>query len=125
MLKMATDIPIKSLMSEFESLEPEIKKRRAELKKLTSRMKEIKEKILLFLKEKNQPGVKDQYIALVSEKVDRVKRKNKSEIKQRTLNVLLNYMDGTKAEKLCKEIEESKKADVEKKEVLKKYDNKK
>ena len=78
---MATDLTIKQMMSELNTLKLEIKNRRADLKKLTDRVKDINEKISAFLKEKNQPGIKDQSqgIAIISKKVKRVVRKKKKE----------------------------------------------
>jgi len=118
---MATDLTIKSLITELNSLKTEIKTRREALKKLTEREKEIHTKIKLFLKEKNQPGVKDktQGIAIVSEKVEKTVRKKKNEAKQDILNVLRHYMDDNKAQKIFNEMEESNKGEKIEKEVLK------
>ena len=46
---MATDLTIKQMMSELNTLKLEIKNRRADLKKLTDRVKDINEKISVFL----------------------------------------------------------------------------
>ena len=104
---MATDLPIKSLMSELNKLQTEIKTRRTELKKYISRVKEIKDKIAIFCKEKNQPGVKDQSqgIAIIIEKKP-IKRK-KGDIKKEMMNVLRHYMDDNKAQKIFNEINTS------------------
>lgn len=118
---MATELTIKSLMTELGSIKTEIKTRREALKKLTDREKEIKEKIQAFLKEKNQAGVKDktQGMAVITEKVCKTVRKKKNEMKQDTLNVLRHYMDDNKAQKIFSEMEESKKGDKIEKDVLK------
>ena len=118
---MATELTIKSLMTELGSIKTEIKTRREGLKKLTDREKEIKEKIQAFLKEKNQAGVKDktQGMAVITEKVCKTVRKKKNEMKQDTLNVLRHYMDDNKAQKIFSEMEESKKGDKIEKDVLK------
>ena len=118
---MATELTIKSLMTELGSIKTEIKTRREALKKLTDREKEIKEKIQAFLKEKNQAGVKDktQGMAVITEKVSKTVRKKKNEMKQDTLNVLRHYMDDNKAQKIFSEMEESKKGDKIEKDVLK------
>jgi len=118
---MATELTIKSLMTELGSIKTEIKTRREALKKLTDREKEIKEKIQAFLKEKNQAGVKDktQGMAVITEKVCKTVRKKKNEMKQDTLNVLRHYMDDNKAQKIFSEMEESKKGDKIEKDILK------
>ena len=86
---MATDLTIKQMMSELNTLKLEIKNRRTDLKKLTDRVKDINEKISAFLKEKNQPGIKDQSqgIAIISKKVKRVVRKKKKDEKDETINI--------------------------------------
>ena len=117
---MATDLTIKSLMIELNTLKLEIKIRRADLKKLTDRAKDISEKIADFLKKNNQPGIKDQSqgIAIISKKVKRVVRKKKKESKDETLNVLRHYMTDEKAQKIFNEMQESKKGDTVDKDVL-------
>jgi len=120
MLKMAT-APIKSLLLELPQLEADIKERQKKLKELKKRLKDIKSQIESFLKEKNQPGVRDQNIAVVSEEVKRVKRIKKSEVKEATMNVLLNYMDSEKAAKIYKQINnaEREEENVKKLKVIK------
>lgn len=117
---MATDLTIKSLVTELNTLQTEIKNRRKDLKKFTDREKDIKLKISAFLKEKNQPGIKDQSqgIAIITEKVKRVVRKKKNVAKDDTLNVLRHYMDDSKANKIFNEMQESKKGDTIDKDVL-------
>jgi len=104
---MATDLPIKSLLSELNNLQTEIKTRRTELKKYTDRVKEIKTKISIFLKEKNQPGVKDQSqgIAIIVEK--KPAKRKKGEVKKDIMNVLRHYMDDNKAQKIYNEMNAS------------------
>lgn len=117
---MATDLTIKQMMSELNTLKLEIKNRRADLKKLTDRVKDINEKISAFLKEKNQPGIKDQSqgIAIISKKVKRVVRKKKKEEKDETMNVLRHFMSDDKAQRIFNELKESKKGETVDKDVL-------
>jgi hypothetical protein len=117
---MATDLTIKQMMSELNTLKLEIKNRRADLKKLTDRVKDINEKISVFLKEKNQPGIKDQSqgIAIISKKVKRVVRKKKKEEKDETMNVLRHFMSDDKAQRIFNELKESKKGETVDKDVL-------
>jgi hypothetical protein len=117
---MATDLTIKQMMSELNTLKLEIKNRRADLKKLTNRVKDINEKISAFLKEKNQPGIKDQSqgIAIISKKVKRVVRKKKKEEKDETMNVLRHFMSDDKAQRIFNELKESKKGETVDKDVL-------
>ena len=117
---MATDLTIKQMMSELNTLKLEIKNRRADLKKLTDRVKDINEKISAFLKEKNQPGIKDQSqgIAIISKKVKCVVRKKKKEEKDETMNVLRHFMSDDKAQRIFNELKESKKGETVDKDVL-------
>ena len=117
---MATDLTIKQMMSELNTLKLEIKNRRADLKKLTDRVKDINEKISAFLKEKNQPGIKDQSqsIAIISKKVKRVVRKKKKEEKDETMNVLRHFMSDDKAQRIFNELKESRKGETVDKDVL-------
>lgn len=117
---MATDLTIKQMMTELNTLKLEIKNRRADLKKLTNRVKDINEKISVFLKEKNQPGIKDQSqgIAIISKKVKRVVRRKKKEEKDETLNVLRHFMPDDKAQRIFNELQESKKGETVDKDVL-------
>lgn len=117
---MATDLTIKQMMSELNTLKLEIKNRRTDLKKLTDRVKDINEKISAFLKEKNQPGIKDQSqgIAIISKKVKRVVRKKKKEEKDETMNVLRHFMSDDKAQRIFNELKESKKGETVDKDVL-------
>ena len=117
---MATDLTIKQMMTELNTLKLEIKNRRADLKKLTDRVKDINEKISVFLKEKNQPGIKDQSqgIAIISKKVKRVVRKKKKEEKDDTMNVLRHFMSDDKAQRIFNELKESKKGETVDKDVL-------
>ena len=80
MLKMATE-QMKTVMSELNTLKQEIKNRRTDLKKLTDRVKDLNKIVADFLKNNNQPGIKDssQGIAIISKKVKRVVRKKKKE----------------------------------------------
>jgi hypothetical protein len=117
---MATDLTIKQMMSELNTLKVEIKNRRTDLKKLTDRVKDINEKISAFLKEKNQPGIKDQSqgIAIISKKVKRVVRKKKKDEKDETMNVLRHFMSDDKAQRIFNELKESKKGETVDKDVL-------
>jgi hypothetical protein len=117
---MATDLTIKQMMTELNTLKLEIKNRRADLKKLTDRVKDINEKISVFLKEKNQPGIKDQSqgIAIISKKVKRVVRKKKKEEKDDTMNVLRHFMSDDKAQRIFNELKESRKGETVDKDVL-------
>jgi hypothetical protein len=117
---MATDLTIKQMMTELNTLKLEIKNRRADLKKLTDRVKDINEKISVFLKEKNQPGIKDQSqgIAIISKKVKRVVRKKKKEEKDDTMNVLRHFMPDDKAQRIFNELKESRKGETVDKDVL-------
>ena len=116
---MATDLTIKEMMIELNTLKLEIKNRRADLKKLTDRAKVISDKISVFLKEKNQPGIKDQSqgIAIISKKVTRIVRKKKKDAKDETLNVLRHYMSDDKAHRIFNEMQESKKGETVDKDV--------
>lgn len=118
---MATDLTIKSLMTELTSIKTEIKIRREGLKKLTQREKEIKQSIETFLKEKNQPGIKDtsQGMAVITEKVSKTIRKKRNETKKDTLNVLRHYMDDNKAQRIFNEMEEARKGEKKETQVLK------
>ena len=84
------------------------------------RVKDINEKISAFLKEKNQPGIKDQSqgIAIISKKVKRVVRKKKKEEKDETMNVLRHFMSDDKAQRIFNELKESKKGETVDKDVL-------
>ena len=117
---MATDLTIKQMMSELNTLKLEIKNRRTDLKKLTDRVKDINEKISAFLKEKNQPGIKDQSqgIAIISKKVKRVVRKKKKDEKDETMNVLRHFMSDDKAQRIFNELKESRKGETVDKDVL-------
>ena len=117
---MATDLTIKQMMTELNTLKLEIKNRRSDLKKLTDRVKDINEKISVFLKEKNQPGIKDQSqgIAIISKKVKRVVRKKKKEEKDDTMNVLRHFMSDDKAQRIFNELKESRKGETVDKDVL-------
>jgi phage shock protein A len=118
---MSGDLTIKSLMTELTGIKTEVKTRRAELSKMLEREKEIKTQISSFLKEKNQPGVKDtaQGVAVITEKVSKIVPKKKKDSKNDALNVLRHYMDDSKAQKIFSEMEESRKGDKVEKEVLK------
>lgn len=118
---MATDLTIKSLMTELTSIKTELKTRREGLKKLVQREKEIKQSIETFLKEKNQPGVKDtsQGMAVITEKVSKTIRKKRDETKKDSLNVLRHYMDDSKAQRIFNEMEEARKGEKKETQVLK------
>ena len=117
---MATDLTIKQMMSELNTLKLEIKNRRTDLKKLTDRVKDLNKIVADFLKNNNQPGIKDssQGIAIISKKVKRVVRKKKKEAKDETLNILRHYMADDKAQRIFNEMQESKKGDTVDKDVL-------
>ena len=119
MLKMATE-QIKNVMSELNTLKQEIKNRRVELKKLTDSVKDLNKIVAEFLKNNNQPGIKDssQGIAIISKKVKRVVRKKKKETKDETLNILRHYMADDKAQRIFNEMQEYKKEDMVEKDVL-------
>lgn len=116
---MATE-QMKNVMSELNTLKQEIKNRRTELKKLTDRVKDLNKIVADFLKNNNQPGIKDssQGIAIISKKVKRVVRKKKKEAKDETLNILRHYMADDKAQRIFNEMQESKKGDTVDKDVL-------
>jgi hypothetical protein len=119
MLKMATE-QMKTVMSELNTLKQEIKNRRTDLKKLTDRVKDLNKIVADFLKNNNQPGIKDssQGIAIISKKVKRVVRKKKKEEKDETLNILRHYMADDKAQRIFNEMVQSKKGDTVDKDVL-------
>lgn len=117
---MATDLTIKSLMTELNTLKIETKTRKGELKKLTDREKQIKEQIKKFLEENKQPGVKDksQGIAIIVEKVEKLTKKKKNQANEDCLNVLRHYMDNDKASKIYNEIKNAQNEQT-KKDILK------
>ena len=118
---MSTDINIKALMLELSGIQKDLKIKRVELKKLSERQKEIKTKISKFLKENNQPGVRDlsQGIAVISEKKEKRKAKKEGEKRKDAMTILNHYMTDEKAEKIYNEIKESLKGNQFEENVLK------
>lgn len=118
---MSNDINIKGLLVELSGLEKDLKLKRQEIKKLSERQKEIKEKIAKFLKENNQPGVRDlsQGIAVISEKKDKRKAKKEDEKRKDAMTILHHYMDEDKARKIYNEIKETLKGNHFEENVLK------
>lgn len=118
---MSTDINIKALMLELSGIQKDLKIKRVELKKLSDRQKEIKQKISKFLKENNQPGVRDlsQGIAVISEKKEKRKAKKEDEKKRDAMTILHHYMDEDKARKIYSEIKETLKGNQFEEHVLK------
>jgi len=121
MLKMSNDINIKGLLQELSGLEKDLKLKRQEIKKLSERQKEIKNKISKFLKENNQPGVRDlsQGIAVISEKKNRQKAKKEDEKRKDAMTILHNYMDEGKARQIYDQIKETLKGNHFEENVLK------
>jgi|Laugresbdmm110sn_1035088.scaffolds.fasta_scaffold186482_1 hypothetical protein len=121
MLKMSNDINIKGLLQELSGLEKDLKLKRQEIKKLSERQKEIKNKISKFLKENNQPGVRDlsQGIAVISEKKKRQKPKKEDEKRKDAMTILHNYMDESKARQIYDQIKETLKGNHFEENVLK------
>jgi len=121
MLKMSNDINIKGLLQELSGLEKDLKLKRQEIKKLSERQKEIKNKISKFLKENNQPGVRDlsQGIAVISEKKNRQKPKKEDEKRKDAMTILHNYMDEGKARQIYDQIKETLKGNHFEENVLK------
>ena len=118
---MSNDINIKGLLVELSGIEKDLKLKRQEIKKLSERQKEIKTKISKFLKENNQPGVRDlsQGIAVISEKKEKRKAKKEGEKRKDAMTILNHYMTDEKAEKIYNEIKESLKGNQFEENVLK------
>lgn len=116
---MANDLNIKDIFTELDTLNKEVSTRLKALNDLKKRKKELEKKVSLYLKEKGQPGIKYQGVAIVSEKVKRTVTKKKDDAKQEALTILAHYnIGGTNAEKIYNELLASKKEEVQK-EIIK------
>ena len=112
---MAAEIPIQAILSELELIKREkgvvTKEKNSVYKRwkdLDNREKELNDKVKIYLREKKQPGVKYQGIAVVSETVEKKKTKKKEEAEKDIMGVFQHYgIDGNAARKIYAEIKEA------------------
>ena len=109
---------IQGSVSELQNLKTELKALNKKRGEILKKIREVEGKISLFLKEKEQPGVKYQGNAIILEKKEKPgKKKNKD----RDLDAISVLKDcGIKdAEFIFKKIMEARKGPLETKEVIK------
>jgi hypothetical protein len=105
---MTTDIA--SYVTELKEISSEVKIRTLELNKLKGRKKTIEEKILKFLEEKDQPGVKYKGVAVIAEEKAKRKPKKKSQKIEDCISVLRGH-NINNPERILKDIFETIKGD--------------
>lgn len=81
---------ITGAVSELNSIVAEQKRLRIQMRKLNLRKKSLEETIVNFLQEKEQPGLKYQGVAIVSEEKEVYKRKKNDEKKEDVKETLRN-----------------------------------
>lgn len=81
---------ITGAVSELNTIIAEQKRLRIQMKKLNDRKKNLESVIINFLHEKDQPGLKYQGVAIVSEEKEVFKRKKKDEKKEDIKETLRN-----------------------------------
>ena len=104
---------IRGIVNEFQQLKIEIDMRSKEMRKLRKRKKELEKEISIFIKDKNQPGLKHRDIAIIPEGKPKRLYKKKEEREndgkyilekygisdsRRVLNELLEAMKGDPVE---------------------------
>ncbi len=105
---MTTDIA--SYVTELKEITNEVNIRKLELSKLTKRKKDLEDKIVKFLDEKNQPGVKYKGVAVVAEEKTKRKPKKKTQKIEDCISVLRGH-NVHNPERILKDIFETIKGD--------------
>jgi hypothetical protein len=105
---MSSDIA--STVDELKTISNEIKIRTIELSKLRKRKQFLDDKIIKFLDEKEQPGVKYKGMAVIAEDKTKRKPKKKSEKMQDCISVLKHH-NIDNADRVLKDIIETMKGD--------------
>ena len=82
---------IKGDVNELNTLIVEIKRVSAQLKQLKLRKKIVEERVTIFLKEKEQPGVKYQGVAIKLEQKEKRSYKKESHKKEDAIEVLRKH----------------------------------
>lgn len=116
---------IKADLDELNGIEHELKSLRARLKHLNSRKKMITERVKVYIRSKDLPGVKHQGMAILLEEKEGRAKKAPKQRNEDAMSVLERY-GITDAETALKEIMEARKGEkipVDKLKV-KKYKNK-
>lgn len=98
-------------ITELNNVNNEIKRLSLELKKLRNQSKNIELRIVNFLKEKEQPGVKYQGKAIILESKEKYVKKKKNEQETDALEVISRF-NIPEPEKVLKEILDARKGDV-------------
>jgi hypothetical protein len=78
------------VVNEMNNISNELKRIRKETMKLNKRKKDLEEKIIEYLKMKDQPGFKYQNMAVITEEKDIHNKTKKSEKFEKGINVLRN-----------------------------------
>jgi len=108
---------IKNDIVELDQINTEIKRLYTEMRVLRKRAKNIEDRILIYLKEKDQPGLKYNNTAVVVENKDRALPKKKSESEHDIIRVLRdNGVDDPLS--VYKQINEAKKGEIVEKQKL-------
>ena len=82
---------IVGVVQEIDTIDKEIKTLRLNLSRLTNRKKILETKIINFLDQKDQPGLKYKDITIISEEKDRHFRLKKKDRLQKGKNILQKY----------------------------------
>jgi len=101
---------IASIVTELKQISVEIKNRAIELSKLRKRKQALDEQIIKFLKEKEQPGIKYQGIAVIAEDKTSRKPKKKSQKMEDCISIMKHY-NIDNAERVLKDLIETMKGD--------------
>ncbi len=102
---------IQSDIKELNDVNNEIKRLSSELKKLRIQSKDIELRIVNFLQEKEQPGVKYQGKAIILENKEKHVKKKKNEQETDALEVLSKF-NIPEPEKVLKQILEARKGSL-------------
>lgn len=101
---------IQSDVNELNQIRTEIKRLLGEVKKLRTRSTELESKILDYLTEKSQPGVKYKGTAVIVENKEKRAPKKSIDREQDAIDVLRNH-GINEADKVLKEILEARKGE--------------
>ena len=82
---------IQNYINELKSLNIELKRLNKAAHLIRQRMKEVEKNVIEYLKEKEQPGVKYQDMAIVIENKTKRINKSKKDIEEDSLKVLEEY----------------------------------
>ena len=105
-------------VNELEDLKREIKRLSIQVRNLRQKAKAAEERIVNFLNEKEQPGVRYQGKAIVIENKSKRAAKKKKERESDVLNVLQRY-NISNPEEAAKEIIKSYQGNIEEAQMLK------